>query len=563
MKKNKSFRTILHILLIAAFLMPLFTFRGDALMMENPYIRIGLFFGSSELPTANLENSSGFGSGYRFGYYDDSYNFTLLGQTSQTQISMLKHTNIYLLNGLYYDSAPSDSCSVVGAYHIQLGETFNSYAGAASAASLYPGGFPAWIKGTYYVRIGAYPSNDAASRAASSLGVPAYNITGPSATAITVTQTKTTTILFQFDGGGTNSLVVMPGQDDSVKTVTWFKGNRYFGSFQYKRMNGDNLTVINILRMEDYVKGILPYEMSSTWPKEALKAQAVAARTYAACNYYKHRSRGFDLCNTTDCQVYRGINAATPESDRAVEETYNIYAWYRGSLAVTYYHSSDGGATESAENIWGTPLGHIQGVVDPYEAYVEDKINLNYKYRWSVTYTQAELTARLREKGCACSTITQVFISDFSPTGNPKCVTFVDSNGNRFPFQYSNMFSIFTTAGKNLRSYRFGISSGDQLYVNPGGGALGTINGASVLSGDGTIRKISDYTAYAITGTGSVEPVKQNSQSTAITVTGTGYGHNLGMSQYGAYSMAIQGHTYDQILKFYYTDITLEPMRAY
>jgi stage II sporulation protein D len=143
----------------------------------------------------------------------------------------------------------------VGAYHIQLGESFNSYAGAASAASLYPGGFPAWIKGTYYVRIGGYSSNNAASGAASSLGLPAYTVVGPSATAITVTQTKTTTILFQFDGGGTNSLVVMPGQDDSVKTVTWFKGNRYFALFSTERMTGDNLTVINVLRMEIISKG--------------------------------------------------------------------------------------------------------------------------------------------------------------------------------------------------------------------------------------------------------------------------------------------------------------------
>jgi stage II sporulation protein D len=185
------------------------------------------------------------------------------------------------------------------------------------------------------------------------MGLPGYNVVGASATAVTVTQTKTTTILFQFDGAGANSLVVMPGQDDSVKSITWFKGYRYYGCFQYKRLTGDNLTVINVVRMEDYIKGILPYEMSSTWPKEALKAQAVAARTYAACNYYKHNSQGFDLCNTTDCQVYRGVNAATAESDAAVDETYNVYAYYHGALATTIIIPARGRDRELRQH-WGT-----------------------------------------------------------------------------------------------------------------------------------------------------------------------------------------------------------------
>jgi stage II sporulation protein D len=109
--------------------------------------------------------------------------------------------------------------------------------------------------------------------------------------------------------------------------------------------------VVNFINIEDYVKGVLPYEMNPEWPKEALKAQAVAARTYTAAHLDdKHKSQGFDLCCEPDCQTYRGTNGASALSDSAVDETAGIYMTYDGAYADAYYHSSDGGATENSEN---------------------------------------------------------------------------------------------------------------------------------------------------------------------------------------------------------------------
>ncbi len=535
-------------------------------LSENPYVRIGLYYGSDAITSANLENKSGYGSGYRFGFFDDSYNFTQVDSTSYTQISMLKNVNQYLSNGVYTTSVPSGSYSLVGAYHVQLPATYSSASAAKSAASGYTGGFPAYIGGTYRVRVGSYQNTTDAQAAANALGVSGAVAVGPSSTAVTVTRTKTTTILFQFDGGSTSSLVVRPGQNNSVKTITWFKSNQYYGSFQYKRISGGNLTVINVLPMEDYVKGVLPYEMSSAWPLEALKAQAVCARSYAARSLKKHNSAGFDLCSTTDCQVYRGTASSSSNSDKAVDETYDIYAWSGSDLCQTVYHSCDGGATEDSKNIWGSYFPYLVGVKDPYEADIADKLSYYY---WSATYTPQELAARLKEKGYACGTIVNLFVSAWSDTGNPIKITFADSNGKNYSFSGTNLVNIFNMAGKKAKSYRYQITatggnsggSDGTLYVNPGGGTLPGSKGAYAIGGDGTKIQLTGE-PYVITSSGT-QKLTSSSGSTATTptsytVSGSGWGHNVGMSQWGAYCMAQRGYTYDQILKFYYTGVSLK-----
>lgn len=119
--------------------------------------------------------------------------------------------------------------------------------------------------------------------------------------------------------------------------------------------------MVNVLSMDDYLQGVIVQEMSPSWPLEALKAQTVCARSYAYGKLQagKHQSQGFDLCNTTDCQAYVGIANASDNSRRAVEETSGVYLWYNGRVAdQTAYSSHNGGASESAVNVWGgiTPI---------------------------------------------------------------------------------------------------------------------------------------------------------------------------------------------------------------
>lgn len=513
----------------------------------NPVIRVGLYYGSNALPSANLENSVD--SGYNFGYFTGNYDYVVLGYTDQTQISMLKTQNIYLKNGSYTDSQPSDSYSVIGCYHIQLPGTYSSFTDAKAAADTLSGGFPAWTNGVYSVRVGAYASKDAAVSAQSSLGISNTSIVGTSSYAVSVVKTKTTTILFQFDGGESQPLAVMPGRSGSVKAVTWFKGYQYYGAFRYERLDGGNLTVVNILALEDYVKGVVPYEMGPSWPLEALKAEAVCARTYAMISMGKHERYHFDVCNTTDCQAYHGLNSANDNTNRAAEETYGKCAMYQGSLAQTYYFSSDGGATETVNNVWSSTasLPYLKGILDPYEAAVADKIPL---YNWTVTYTKAELAEKLQSKGYNCAAIVDFRVTEYTPTGNVYTITFVDANGKEWSFSKDKVRTFL-----GVRSIRFDISGGGKYYVDGSKDTITNVIGAYAIDGTGTTSQVMGSAGpYVITGEGT--SALQSTGNNFI-ITGSGWGHNVGMSQWGAYAMANMGYTYDDILKFYFTGIDI------
>ena len=287
-------------------------------------VRVGLFYGGNALSGANLANDVG--SGYRFGYFDGDLTFQLLGYTSETTVSMVKTQNVYYGSNVdwsgsgYYDSKTSDIA--VGCYHLQLPQTYATFEEASAAAAQYSDGFPAWIDGRYYVRVGAYLDSTSAQAAQASLGLTGATVAGTSGAGISVVKTGTNTVLFQFDSTSGLYLAVKPGRDDTVKAETYFRGYSYFGAFEYRR-NGGDITVVNVLSMDDYLQGVIVQEMSPSWPLEALKAQTVCARSYAYGKLQagKHQSQGFDLCNTTDCQAYVGIANASDNSRRAVEET--------------------------------------------------------------------------------------------------------------------------------------------------------------------------------------------------------------------------------------------------
>ena len=560
MKRN-IIRKFLYILLCAAIAATLWTpLSASAAVAVDPTIKVGLFYGSSALPGANLLNDVG--SGYRLGYYDSSRVFQQLASTSETAISVVKTQNVYYGTSGgwagYYDSLTSDIA--VGCWHIRLPGSYSSYAQASAAASAYAGGFVAWIDGVWQARVGAYLDKTSAQTAQTALGLSDSTLVGTSSYGVSVVKTGTSQILFQFDSTtGNYCLGIKPGQNDSVKTETIFRGNTYYGGFQYQRVSKGNLTVSNVIGLEDYVQGVIVREMSSSWPLEALKAQAVCARTYAYRNYTasKHSSQGFDICNSTCCQVYSGMGLVTANSSKAVTETYGEYAWYNGSLIEAVYSSHDGGATESAVNVWGNNVAYLIGKADPYEASVASKIS---NYNWTVTYTAQELTDLLNSKGYVNSGIVDFRVTKTSPTGNAIEITFTDSSGKT----WSKIRDACRTF-LNLRSINYTVSSSGGSgtggsYVVNGDGSLSTLDGAYAINGSGQTAQLGSE-VYVIDGSGAVSQAQPSGGSSSgtgnlvFTITGSGWGHNVGMSQWGAYAMAQQGYTYKDILTFYYTGI--------
>ena len=522
----------------------------------DPTIRVGLFYGSTALPGANLLNDVG--SGYRLGYYDSNRVFQQLAQTSETAISVVKTQNVYYgtvgnWSG-YYDTITSNIA--VGCYHLKLPDNYSTYEQAAAAASQWSGGFVAWVDGSYQVRVGAYMDSASAQAAQTALGLTNATITGTSSSGVSVVKTGTSQILFQFDSTSGLCLGIKPGLNDSVKTETIFRGNTYYGGFQYQRVGGGNLTVSNVISLEDYVQGVIGEEMSASWPLEALKAQAVCARTYAYRNYtaQKHNSQGFDLCNATHCQAYSGMDSVTAESSRAVTETRGEYLWYNGSLIDAVYSSHDGGATESAVNVWGSDVPYLIGKEDSYEASVSSKVP---NYNWTVTYTAQELTDLLNSKGYVNSGIVDFRVTKTSPTGNAIEITFTDSSGKSWSKIRDDCRTFL-----GLRSINYTVSSSGGTssgYPVNGSGVLSSLTGAYAVDGSGSTASLTDGNVYAIGGDGTVSQVKPStttgSGSAVFTITGSGWGHNVGMSQWGAYAMAQQGYTYKDILSFYYTGI--------
>ncbi|MBM6679521.1 SpoIID/LytB domain-containing protein [Pseudoflavonifractor capillosus] len=544
-------------------------------------VRVGLAYGSGALVNANLENNTGYGSGYRMGYFDDDLDFVELAWTDEdeTQITMVKTQNTWV-NGTSYSNSDNGG-DVIGCYHVLVESGYRSYKQAAADAQEYRDGFVAWIDGDYQVRAGSYTSRQEAEDAAQSLG---GTVAGTSSYAVNVTRTGTAEILFQFDGGDDLALGVMPDVTGADTVRTWFKGYRYYGGFRYERIGGGDLTVVNIVDLETYIKGVVPYEMSSSWPLEALKVQAVCARSYAYINIHsgKHTSYHFDVCNTTDCQAYYGAGTnsssyqATERTDRAVDETAGEYAWYDGQVIEAFYSSSHGGASESVYNVWGTSLEqypYLCGVEDPYEA---DMASKNSYSSWTVSYTSSELAQRLENYGYDASSGIESLTLTYSDLGNVIQVRVNYRDGGSDTIRPSSMRSVF-----GISSIRFTVngqaaSSGSGTTSSSGGGL--TANGSTsldsqgtytVISGSGSLSQAGLDGLYAISGSGSITPAEDAASGggsgtdtpigTQVTVSGSSYsfqgsgnGHQLGLSQYGAWAMAERGFTYDEIIEFYY-----------
>jgi stage II sporulation protein D len=161
----------------------------------------------------------------------------------------------------------------------------------------------------------------------------------------------------------------------------------YRGSIEFRR--GRGVMAVNVLALNDYVQGVVPGEMPSSWHPEALKAQAVTARSYALATI--NRGADFDLYPDTRSQVYRGVAGEASSTNAAVHATSGQVVTYGGRIAITYYFSSSGGKTENVENsfLGSTPKPWLKGVDDPYDG-------ISPRHRWSFTFTARQLQARLR-----------------------------------------------------------------------------------------------------------------------------------------------------------------------
>lgn len=274
---------------------------------------------------------------------------------------------------------------------------------------------------------------------------------------------------------------------------------RYRGPLILRRNRDKTVTAIEEVAVEDYLQGVLPHEMDPSWPLEALKAQAVVARTFAYTQLGKFRQHGFDLTADTRSQVYGGLGAGHDTIRRAVSETHGEVLGYQGQILSVYYHACCGGHTAHAAAVWG---GATQ--VPPPLWGVRDRFcERSPLARWSVFFTYDEILAALQRR---------------------------------------------RLIGGPLR--RFEIGRRDRM------GYVRTFL-ARVGSEDLTVAANDFRNWIGNTQMRSTRVQRIRKRANGIEFLGQGSGHGVGLCQWGARLQAEKGQDYERLLEFYFPKATL------
>ena len=281
----------------------------------------------------------------------------------------------------------------------------------------------------------------------------------------------------------------------------WVGQKRYSGVLNLL-VNDSEILVINILGIEKYLCSVVGSEMPAKWPLEALKAQAIASRTYAL----KQKGNNlYDIDSSQENQVYNGLESITYKTSNAVRSTRSLVLTYKNKLINALFHSSSGGITENSQDVWENEY--------PYLSSVRDFDKINPKLRWQKKFSNRELESLFPEIGG----IKKIEITNITNTGRVKNVKLFGSYG-------SNEMS-----GVDLRK-RLNLKSNFVRFK--------FIEDKKVLS---------DNESLSV-------PNEKN-----LIVFGQGSGHGVGMSQWGARFLASKGIKAERILKHFYKGVKIKP----
>ncbi|HLW47662.1 MAG TPA: SpoIID/LytB domain-containing protein [bacterium] len=284
-------------------------------------------------------------------------------------------------------------------------------------------------------------------------------------------------------------------------------GRPYRGVLELRRTVAAHVTVVNVVDLESYLYGVIKGEMEPSWPREAVRAQAVAARTLAVERMLAAHppvpglagaGAGFDVPATTDAQVYLGAAAEDPAATAAVDATRGLVAAYDGRPIFAAYHANSGGHTDDSENVWGRPYPYLRGVPDPYALEAPG-------VSWSAVVPLGTIETDLRRGGIDLAGLVDLAAGRVTTWGRVLTVIVREESGRT----------------QEINANRF------RLLVGP------AVLRSTMLSLARRDREV----AFA----------------------GRGSGHGVGLDQWGARAMAARGFTYEQILKYYYTGVMIEP----
>ena len=476
-------------------------------------------------------------------------------------------------------------------YHIELSEVFSSYDSALKKAKdLKLKGVESYVtyRQGYQVWVGEFKSEDSANQfltASSNLGSESVKIS------------KNPSLITLESAKGERYIAFDKDQNIYIKSlggINTVEKSRYRGYIGFIN-NKNNIRIVNYVQIGDYLKGVVPREMSASWEIEALKAQAVSARNYALRNLDKHKSLGYDLCDATNCQVYEGHGIEDDRTNRAISETRDKVLRYNDEIAQTFYYSCSGGYTVSNEDAWnGTPIPYLRGKRDPYS---DSTPQSNWEYKIS----KAEAAKKLKAKGYDVGQIISLQtmrdslghrVLELKVIGT-SATKVIPKEKIRDVFGYSNIKSTnYNIVGSNtdvaIPSLPLPVPTEPEkpavdkdvyvLSANDNTARKKPINGSSVISADG-VKKVDLNSKGIVISNGVklvvIESNKKQEQTPSIpnpptvpsgpsnalntiVFKGSGWGHGVGMSQYGALNMAKAGRDFKEILEFYFTGTRVE-----
>lgn len=295
------------------------------------------------------------------------------------------------------------------------------------------------------------------------------------------------------NGGGTLAESAAFWLEPSADGLVWI-GDKWYRGRVLVTTAGGKLAAINYVDLEEYLYSVVGSEMPTSWPQAALQSQAVAARSYALYKRSRSRNPLYDLDATTASQVYKGIAQEAPSTIAAVDTTANQVVTYGGQVIEAIFHSSSGGHTENASEVWSSDVPYLRGVED-YDQNAP-------VYRWEETFSLADFSSRIGNVG----TVRSMGVPHLTTRGRVATLSITGDNGTQ------TLKGNDIRSALRLRSTRFTIS----LDQSAG----------------------------------------------RVTVTGFGFGHGVGMSQWGARSLAEQGWSFEQILQHYYQSTAIAQLEG-
>jgi stage II sporulation protein D len=357
--------------------------------------------------------------------------------------------------------------------------------------------------------------------------------------------------LIEITGSADSKKIILPLKMDSPVFVAGtvesglisLNGRRYRGIIEFLPSDKGKITAVNELGLEEYLYGVVPTEMPPNWPMEALKAQAVASRTYAVYNLSKMQKFGFDVSAGNGDQVYGGYDVENKLTNRAVDETRGQLILYDQKPILAMYHADSGGVTEDSAEVFGFDLPYLKGMED---TFVEDSTQ-----RWEVNLSLPELSKRLADMAISIGEVRGISVLERSPSGRVKKILLSGSLGQKV-LSSSEIRNVL-----QLKSTLFDITGGSDLYMileSSTGQSRVPLKGKYAINENGRLY-ISADTVY-LAGADGLRTVTNSSGDYKLV--GRGYGHGVGMSQLGARAMAQKGYNYIEILQHYYKNVEIK-----